>query len=68
MELDKVITNRRSIRKFKPDHLKKEFIEKILDAGNKAPSAKNNQHWRFHVFQGVANEKFTKFCLQEFGI
>lgn len=67
MELDKAITNRRSIRKFKPEHLKKEHIEAILDAGNKAPSAKNDQHWRFHIFQGEAKDKFTKFCLQEFG-
>lgn len=67
MELDKVITERRSIRKFRLDLVTKEQIEKILDAGNKAPSAKNHQHWRFHVFQGEAKDKFTKFCLQEFG-
>ena len=66
MELDKTITNRRSIRKFKADLLTKDQIEKILDAGNKAPSAKNNQHWRFHVFQGEAKDKFTKFCLNEY--
>jgi len=66
MELDKVITSRRSIRKFKTDPLTKEQINQILDAGNKAPSAKNDQHWRFHVFHGEAKEKFTKFCLDEF--
>ncbi len=67
MELDNAITNRRSIRKFKPELLKKEHIEAILDAGNKAPSAKNIQQWRFHVFQGEAKDKFAKFCLREFG-
>ena len=66
MELDNAITNRRSIRKFKSDSLTKDQIKQILDAGNKAPSAKNDQHWRFHVFQGKAKEKFTKFCQEEF--
>ncbi len=66
MELDNAITNRRSIRKFKPDPLNKESIEAILDAGNKAPSAKNSQQWRFHVFHGEAKDNFAKFCLQEF--
>ena len=66
MELDDVITNRRSIRRFKSTPVKKEQIVQILDAGNKAPSAKNNQHWRFHAFQGEAKEKFTKFCLEAF--
>ncbi|NHJ04575.1 MAG: nitroreductase [Candidatus Heimdallarchaeota archaeon] len=66
MELDKTLSERRSIRKFKPDSVKKELIEAILDAGNKAPSAKNLQHWRFHVFQKEAKNKFTDYCLKEF--
>ncbi len=66
MELDKIITNRRSIRRFKTDPLTKEQIELILDAGNKAPSAKNLQHWRFHVYIGDAKNRFVKFCLEEF--
>ena len=66
MELDKTISERRSIRKFKTDSVKKELIETILDAGIKAPSAKNLQQWRFHVFQGEAKDKFTKYCLDEF--
>jgi nitroreductase len=66
MELDEAITNRRSIRKFKPDPLTKEQIYSILDAGNKAPSAKNKQQWRFFVYVEEANDKLTKFCLEEF--
>ena len=66
MELDKIITNRRSIRRFKTDPLTKEQIEAIIDAGNKAPSAKNLQQWRFHIYMGEAKEKLTKFCLREF--
>jgi len=66
MTFDEIIANRRSIRKFKKDPLKKKDIEAILDAGNKAPSAKNKQHWRFHVYQGEAKDKLVKFCLEEF--
>ncbi|MBY8993879.1 MAG: nitroreductase family protein [Candidatus Heimdallarchaeota archaeon] len=66
MSFDEIIANRRSIRKFKKDPVKEEHIEAILDAGNKAPSAKNLQHWRFHVYQKEAKDKLVKFCLEEF--
>ncbi len=66
MTFDDIIANRRSIRKFKKDPIKEEDIEAILDAGNKAPSAKNLQHWRFHVYQGEAKDKLVKFILDEF--
>jgi len=66
MSFDEIIANRRSIRKFKKDSIKEELIEAILDAGNKAPSAKNLQQWRFHVYQKEAKEKLTNFCLEEF--
>ncbi len=66
MTFDEIIANRRSIRRFKKDPIKKEHIEAILDAGNKAPSAKNLQHWRFHVYQGEAKDKLVKFILEEF--
>ena len=66
MSLDKAIKNRRSIRKYKKDPVKKEQIESILDAGNKAPSAKNSQPWRFYVLQNEAKNKFMKYCFDEF--
>ncbi len=66
MTFDEIIANRRSIRKFKKDPIKEEQIEAILDAGNKAPSAKNLQHWRFHVYQGEAKNNLLKFILKEF--
>lgn len=66
MKLDKIIQERRSIRRYKSDSITDEQIKAILDAGNKAPSAKNLQHWRFHVFQGEGKKEFTTFCLDEF--
>jgi len=62
MNIDDVIRNRRSIRKYKDKPLTKEQIEEILDAGNRAPSAKNRVQWRFHVFQGEAKAKLIQVC------
>ena len=51
------IADRRSIRKYKPDMVPKELIEKILEAGILAPSSKNRQPWRFVVASGEEKEK-----------
>ena len=47
MELLSEIANRKSIRSFVNEPLPKEAIERILEAGRRAPSAKNRQAWRF---------------------
>ncbi len=44
------ITGRRSIRKFKPEKVDRETIEKIVAAAAYAPSWKNTQVTRYHVF------------------
>ncbi|MBA7621942.1 NADH dehydrogenase [subsurface metagenome] len=51
MEMMAEILDRRSIRKFKPDPVEKEKLERVLEAGRLAPSAKNRQEWRFVVLQ-----------------
>ncbi len=43
---------RKSIRKYKPDAIPQEVIERVLLAGMQAPSGKNRQNWRFYVLQG----------------
>jgi len=45
------ILDRRSIRSFKPDPVEKDKLERVLEAGRLAPSAKNRQEWRFVVIQ-----------------
>jgi nitroreductase len=45
------ILNRRSVRSFLPEPIEKDAIERILEAGRLAPSAKNRQEWRFVVVQ-----------------
>ncbi|HEX3046318.1 MAG TPA: nitroreductase [Bacillota bacterium] len=43
------INGRRSIRKFKPERITREIIDKIIMAGTKAPSGMNRQPWKFVV-------------------
>ncbi len=62
MHIDEVIKKRKSIRRYKDKSLTKEQILEVLDAGNRAPSAKNRVQWRFHVFQGEAKSKLVEAC------
>ena len=43
------IRARRSIRKFLPDPVERETLERILQAAMQAPTAKNTQPWEFLV-------------------
>lgn len=52
-----IIKSRRSIRNYKKEKIKDEDILKILEAGRWAPSASNNQPWRFIV---VKNQELIK--------
>lgn len=49
MEFDTVIKKRRSIRKFKTDHIPDEYVNEILEAARLAPSGLNLQPWRYVV-------------------
>jgi nitroreductase len=51
MELLPEILKRRSVRSFTTQSLEKDQVERILEAGRLAPSAKNRQEWRFVVLQ-----------------
>jgi nitroreductase len=46
------IAARRSIRRFRPDPVQRDLIERLLEATCQAPSGKNRQPWRFVVVQG----------------
>jgi nitroreductase len=45
------IKNRRSIRKYLPEQIKDEKLEKILEAGIYAPTGHNDQPWHFTIIQ-----------------
>lgn len=46
-----VMKNRRSIRRFKPDPVPDEYIEKIIEAARWAPSGYNTQPWEFLIIR-----------------
>ncbi len=52
MEFYDVIRNRRSCRKFSPEPVPKNALERIVEAGTWAPSGKNRQNWRIFVVTG----------------
>jgi nitroreductase len=60
-EFYKLIESRKSIRKFKPDPVPKDVLERILAAGMHAPSGKNRQNWRFFVVQGPKRDEYLKY-------
>jgi nitroreductase len=44
-----VVHSRRSVRRFKPDPVPREALERILEIGHRAASAANRQPWHFVV-------------------
>ncbi|ASM73638.1 MULTISPECIES: nitroreductase [Roseobacteraceae] len=56
MNLDQAISERRSIRGFKPDPVPRELLEEIIALANRAPSSMNTQPWHFHVLTGAPLE------------
>lgn len=60
-EFYQLLESRKSIRKFKPDEVPREVIERILTAGMHAPSGKNRQNWRFYVVTGAKRDEYLKY-------
>jgi nitroreductase len=55
-----LIESRKSIRKYKPQPVPRDVIERILAAGSHAPSGKNRQNWRFYVLTGKKRDEYLK--------
>lgn len=51
------IRGRRSVRRYTAEEVPRKAIETILEAGMRAPSAKNRQPWRFIVTTSKAKEE-----------
>jgi nitroreductase len=49
LEVFEAIHTRRSVGKVKPDPINKELIEKILEAGTRAPNHYKTEPWKFFV-------------------
>ncbi len=56
-----------SVRKFKPDPVKEEDLQYVLEAGRIAPSANNSQPWQFIVVikDGANNNKVNELYHRE---
>ena len=59
MDLKKIITERYSVRNFKREHLPQTVIDKILEAGHKAPTGCNYQPQRILVLSLTRVEPIT---------
>jgi len=57
MDVSDAILKRMSIRKWKSTPVEKEKIEKVIEAGRRAPSWGNSQPWRFIVVQDKAKKE-----------
>ncbi|WP_427385117.1 5,6-dimethylbenzimidazole synthase [Janibacter sp. G56] len=44
-----VVAGRRDIRRFRPDPVPEDLVERVLEAGHRAPSVGHSQPWRFIV-------------------
>ncbi len=53
MDLQEAISNRRSIRKYKPNAVDDKDIKEVLEAARLAPSWGNSQCWRFIVVRDM---------------
>jgi hypothetical protein len=60
-EFYNLVESRKSIRKFKPQQVPQEILERILSAGTHAPSGKNRQNWRFFVVRGAKRDEYLKY-------
>jgi len=62
MDFEQLITERYSVRSFKPEHLPQRVIDKILEAGHKAPTGCNFQPQRILVLNTDASLEKLKNC------
>jgi 5,6-dimethylbenzimidazole synthase len=61
-----LVKRRRTIRKFKPDPIPDEYVDKILEAGRWAMSGANGQPWEFIVVKDPETKR--KMGEQYFGV
>lgn len=57
MEVIEAIRSRRSIRRFKPDPVPREVLEKLLENCRWAPSSRNTQPWELLILGGKVMEE-----------
>jgi len=61
-----LVQKRRCIRRFKPDPIPDEYVDKIIDAARWAPSAFNSQPWEFVIAKGEWRDKVVQVLTEYF--
>lgn len=65
MELNIVVKNRRSIRKYKNRDIPNEVIEDLINFARLAPSAKNRQPWKFMIIKDKTKNEIANIMLEK---
>ena len=53
MQIHEAIKNRRSVRAYKSDPIPEQSLRKVLEAARLAPSAHNDQDWKFIIIKDI---------------
>lgn len=61
-----VVGTRRSVRAFRPDPLRRELVEQILEEAATAPSGANIQPWRVYVVSGTVKDVLADILVAAF--
>lgn len=61
MDVERAITQRRSIREYNEDDVSNEHVDAVLEAGRWAPSGLNNQPWKFKIVKGDEKEHIAQY-------
>ena len=62
-----LVKKRRSVRRYLPDPVPRDMIEKCIEAATYAPTACNTQSWRFFVLEGELKKELVKHVRTEIG-
>ena len=65
MEFTDVVTTTRAIRRYRPEPIPDEDLNKILFAASRAPSGSNSQPWRFIVLRDGPTAREARAVLGE---
>ena len=57
MQIHEAIKNRRSVRAYKSDPVPEQSLRKVLEAARLAPSAHNDQDWKFIIIKDIKKRK-----------
>ena len=60
MDAIRAITSRTSVRRFRPEPVSRDIIERLLDCAVRAPNHKLTEPWRFVVLTGASRDAFAE--------